>query len=204
MKKVLFLCLWGHAGAQNTWVIPNCSVQKAVTNAESDGVGLLGSCFLERCLRGALLGHLLLQTDHGACFSVLLYVPQGTECLLCSQEILVEKHKEVVGGNCGIPVTVFIGFHFYLILTGLSVMLIMDSAPHPSMLLILWLIISFCSLSFCTSCCFFSADKEGFLKSSLQILLYPVFCIPDRLSAGIAALRGSSWGIGGGGGINTR
>lgn len=30
---------------------------------------------------------------------------------------------------------------------------------------------------FCTWCCFFSADMEDFLKSSLQILVYPFFCI---------------------------
>lgn len=47
---------------------------------------------------------------------------------------------------------------------------------------------------------FFSADKEGFLKRSLKILLYPVFCIPDRLSAGIAVLQGFSQGAEGDGG----
>lgn len=103
-----------------------------------------------------------------------------------------------------IPVTIFIVFHFYLILTDLFAMLIADSALPSSMLLILLLITSFCSLFFCTWCCFFSADKSGFLKSSLQILLYPVFCIPDSLSAGIAALQGFSRQVGGGGGINTR
>lgn len=81
-----------------------------------------------------------------------------------------------MGRNCGIPVTIFIVFHFYLILPDLSVMLTVDSALPPSMLLMLLLIISFCSLSFCTWCWFFSADQEGFLKSSLQILSV-LFCV---------------------------
>lgn len=52
--------------------------------------------------------------------------------------------------------TIFIAFHFYLILTDLSTMLIVDSALPSSLLSTLLLIISFCSLSFCTGCWFFS------------------------------------------------
>lgn len=98
--------------------------------------------------------------------------------------------------------TIFIVFYFYLILRDLSSMVIVDSALPPSMLLTLLLVISFCSLSFCTWCCFFSADKEGFLTSSLQILLYPVFCIRHRLSAWDCS--SARFFLRGGGGINTR
>lgn len=107
-----------------------------------------------------------------------------------SQCILVQAHRKVVGGNSGIPVTGFIIFRFYLILTGPSATLRVDSALSPAMFLILLLITSFCSLSFCTWCCFFHAGREGSLKSNLQILLYRAPCIPDRLSA---VLQGFSW-----------
>lgn len=56
-----------------------------------------------------------------------------------------------MGGNCGVPVAIFIVFHFYLILADLSAVLIVDSALSPLMLLMFFLIISFC-----TWCCFFS------------------------------------------------
>lgn len=70
-----------------------------------------------------------------------------------------------MGGNCEISVTVFIVFHFYLILTDLSAMLVVDSAPPPSVLLILLLNISFSLLSFCTWFWFFSVlTRRAFLK----------------------------------------
>lgn len=58
-----------------------------------------------------------------------------------------------MGGNCGVPVAIFIVFHFYLILADLSAVLIVDSALSPLMLLMFFLIISFC-----TWCCFFSCQ----------------------------------------------
>lgn len=117
--------------------------------------------------------------------------------LFHSQCILVQAHRKVVGGNSGIPVTAFIVFCFYLILTGPSAMLRVDSALSPAMFLILLLITSFCPLSFCTWCCFFHAGREGFLKSNLQILLYRAPCIQIDCQQFCKAFLG-----GGGGGIN--
>lgn len=116
-----------------------------------------------RSLGWTLLEHLLPQTDSGGCFSALLcscVCSKVQKVHFDSQCVLVEAHRKVVGGNSGIPVTGFIVFHFYLILTGPSAMLIVDSALSPFIFLILLLVISFCPLSFCTWCCFFHADRE--------------------------------------------
>lgn len=90
-----------------------------------------------------MLGHLL-----GCCFS-LLCVQQDTECVLYSEEILVEEHRGVVTGNYGIPLAVLVIFYFLLILTGISPLLRVDSALLPTMLLMLLLILSFCSFLLC-------------------------------------------------------
>lgn len=70
---------------------------------------------------------------------------QGTECLLNSEEILVQAHKGLVGGNNGIPLAILLIFYYILIFTGVSPVLRVDSALPPTMLLILLLINSFCS-----------------------------------------------------------
>lgn len=70
---------------------------------------------------------------------------QGTECLLNSEEILVQEHKGLVGGNNGIPLAILLIFYYILIFTGVSPVLRVDSALPPTMLLILLLINSFCS-----------------------------------------------------------
>lgn len=64
---------------------------------------------------------------------------------LNSEEILVQEHKGLVGGNHGIPLAVLVLFYYLLIFTDLSPVLRVDSALPPTMLLILLLIISFCS-----------------------------------------------------------
>lgn len=133
-------------------------------------------------------------TDRPWCmfFSTALHAARCEECVLYSQEIRVQEHRKVAGWHCRIPVTfsciplLFNAYRsFCCAYRGLC------SSPFY-VIDILLLITSFCSLSFCTWCCFYSADKEGFLKSSLQILLYPVFCISDRLSSGISVLQGFS------------
>lgn len=153
---VFFLCLWGHASTQNTWVIHNCSVlyrkqwQTWRATVLACSVLVIPNDIWDYFCLGIFF-HRQTMVHIFQCCSVCSKV-QNVYCI--ARKFLYRSTKRLWVGIV-IPVTFFIVFHFYLILTDLFAMLIADSALPSSMLLILLLMTSFSSLFFCTWCCFF-------------------------------------------------
>lgn len=175
MWKKLWFCVFGVT--QASWVADFCSVPREAVLACS--VPALSDDLWDKLCLGILFA---------CCFLWLL---------LCSKWVRKSLHRRTKGFWVGMLGSLWLVWLYPTFFSYLQVFLLCLEWFLLFPLLCFWY---FCLLLpsarfFCTWCCFISADKEGFLKSGLQILVYPFFCFPGRLSAEIAALQGISWGV---------